>query len=56
MTDRTEQLGVEHARRIRQGMQESGAEGLTEEHAAAALFDAIIRGYACDTGELAEDL
>lgn len=56
-TDATERLRLENARNIWKGMQESGSEKLSPEHAeaAAALWDATLRGYAYDTGELVED-
>lgn len=54
----TESLRMENARSIWKGMQESGSEKLSPEHAeaAAALWDATLRGYAYDTGELVENL
>lgn len=57
-TDTTEQLRAGNAQSIWRGMQESGSEHLSPEHAeaAAALWDATLRGYAYDTGELVEDL
>lgn len=57
-TDTTEQLRAGNAQSIWRGMRESGSEHLSPEHAeaAAALWDATLRGYAYDTGELVEDL
>lgn len=57
-TDTTERLRLENVQRIWGGMQESGSELLSPEHAeaAAALWDATIRGYAYDTGESVENL
>lgn len=54
----TENLRMENARSIWKGMQESGSEKLSPEHAeaAAALWDATLRGYAYDTGEPVENL
>lgn len=57
-SDLTERLRNENAARIWAGMRESGAEKLAPEHAeaAAALWDATLRGYAYDTGELVGDV
>lgn len=57
-SDLTERLRNENAARIWAGMRESGAEKLLPEHAeaAAALWDATLRGYAHDTGELVGDV
>ena len=57
-SDLTERLRSENAARIWEGMKASGSEKLSPEHAeaAAALWDATLRGYAYDTGELVGDL
>lgn len=57
-SDLTERLRHENAERIWKGMRESGAEKLAPEHAeaAAALWDATLRGYAHDIGELVGDV
>ena len=57
-SDLTERFRNENAARIWAGMRESGAEKLLPEHAeaAAALWDATLRGYAYDTGELVGDV
>lgn len=57
-SDLTERLRTENAARIWEGMRQSGSEHLAPEHAeaAAALWDATLRGYAHDTGELVGDV
>lgn len=56
-SDRTEKLRSENAAGIWAGMKASGVEKPDSEHAggAAALWDATLRGYAYDTGELVGD-